>query len=542
MSTSTPHAPYPAVLPQSPEARTLPIEDLTRDVLQGKIRVPDLQRAFKWRHSDVLKLLDSVLRGYPIGTLLFWRRPAPATSLRLGPLALDAPERGDALWVVDGQQRLTSLCAALKRTTPPAAPDVWSAWYDPRSGTFKAQDAPGEPLVPTWELGDSARLLAWLRRWPWSTDDALVERVLQASRRLREYPIPLYIVESEDSGVLREIFQRINQSGRPLERGEVFDALIGTRDNSTASLAEIQRSLLRLGWGMPETTRLSHISLAIAGRNVTQGLEVGSPEEIAALQHATEQLEPALTGVVALLRDVAEIPHHRLLPYPVPLLVLGRFFALHPAPSHRSRQLLARWVWRGALSGVHIHDQRVRLRAAVAALEEHAPEELNVQHLLRLTPREAPEAWKAPEGFALRAAQTCIGLCGAASLRPRDLRTGEQIELTALLDADASPPIQHLDKPAQLATALLHPRLQRPLEALRGWAKRDLAHPVLTSHGVDPVCAAALLDRDLPAALAQRERTLERAVNDLGARLAGWGLSDHAPLAFYLDAEGDDDP
>ena len=38
----------------------------------GSIAVPDLQREYVWKPSDIRDLLDSMYKGYPIGYLLLW--------------------------------------------------------------------------------------------------------------------------------------------------------------------------------------------------------------------------------------------------------------------------------------------------------------------------------------------------------------------------------------------------------------------------------------------------------------------------------------
>src|SRR6266545_1799717 len=87
--------------------------DLVRDTVRGHLRIPPFQRGFRWDAADVLKLFDSLLHGFPIGNLLLWIRPAPEQHLQVGPLEIDAPEVASALWVVDGQQRITSIVGAL---------------------------------------------------------------------------------------------------------------------------------------------------------------------------------------------------------------------------------------------------------------------------------------------------------------------------------------------------------------------------------------------------------------------------------------------
>jgi uncharacterized protein with ParB-like and HNH nuclease domain len=96
-----------------PTATTLDVERLARWAWEGRIRVPHFQRPLRWQRDDVIKLFDSIVRGYPVGSLLLWRRPASKETLQFGALRISAPKMSDALWVVDGQQCIISLANAL---------------------------------------------------------------------------------------------------------------------------------------------------------------------------------------------------------------------------------------------------------------------------------------------------------------------------------------------------------------------------------------------------------------------------------------------
>lgn len=92
-----------AGLDTRPNAITFDLEDLVEKAWSGQIRVPHFQRPFRWGREDVRRLFDSVLRGYPIGSVLLWLRPAPEQDLVLGNLHMPAPKMERAWWVVDGQ-------------------------------------------------------------------------------------------------------------------------------------------------------------------------------------------------------------------------------------------------------------------------------------------------------------------------------------------------------------------------------------------------------------------------------------------------------
>ncbi|MDR4499102.1 MAG: DUF262 domain-containing protein [Candidatus Scalindua sp.] len=72
----------------------------------GEIGLPDIQRPFVWKNAKVRDLFDSMYRGYPVGYLLFWQNALADSARTIGIEQAEAPR----LVIVDGQQRLTSLC------------------------------------------------------------------------------------------------------------------------------------------------------------------------------------------------------------------------------------------------------------------------------------------------------------------------------------------------------------------------------------------------------------------------------------------------
>lgn len=86
------------------------LSDLFARADRGELQLPDFQRDYLWDLDRIRTLVTSVLRGYPIGSLLALdTRNAP---MRFRPRPLEgAPDTGrePGLLLLDGQQRLTSL-------------------------------------------------------------------------------------------------------------------------------------------------------------------------------------------------------------------------------------------------------------------------------------------------------------------------------------------------------------------------------------------------------------------------------------------------
>lgn len=95
---------------------TLQYSTLIANIEQGIIKIPQFQRKFVWSIDQTAKLLDSILKGYPIGTFILWQTDERLRSIRnIGGIDLpDTPAGHFVQYVLDGQQRMTSLYVSLK--------------------------------------------------------------------------------------------------------------------------------------------------------------------------------------------------------------------------------------------------------------------------------------------------------------------------------------------------------------------------------------------------------------------------------------------
>lgn len=104
-----------AVLLQ-PDNHNKKYESLFVDIDTGRIKLPMFQREFVWDKEQSSKLIDSILKGFPIGTFIFWKTKEELRSYKeVGNHTLPATPKGDHVeYILDGQQRITSLYAIRK--------------------------------------------------------------------------------------------------------------------------------------------------------------------------------------------------------------------------------------------------------------------------------------------------------------------------------------------------------------------------------------------------------------------------------------------
>ncbi len=97
---------------QDPESTVPRWEALAQRVLTGDVTLPKFQRQFVWSRQQTL---DSVSRNYPIGSVLLWQSTERLASERtVAGLDVEPQRHGYPVnYILDGQQRLASICGAL---------------------------------------------------------------------------------------------------------------------------------------------------------------------------------------------------------------------------------------------------------------------------------------------------------------------------------------------------------------------------------------------------------------------------------------------
>lgn len=487
-----------------PRSDVFGIADLVDLASRGKLRVPTFQRPFVWDQTDVRRLFDSIWRGFPIGTLLLWSRPAPSGEIKFGPVEFKVDQTEDAYWIVDGQQRVTTLIGALADTDK--SEPLFDLCFDLRRAKFV--HAGKRPLPPAWlplrVTLESRTLLAWLRAHGDQLEADELDRADELAGALRDYKFSAYIVEHDDEPLLRDVFDRVNSAGKPISRAQVFHALFGG-DSAAASTQSVIAALERERFGTLGDQRVVQTLLALRGGDVARDLhEEFSEDEDRAL--AFDDTERALARTFAFLRAQG-VPHLQLVPSEFAIPVLGAFFHLHPDPEPWVERLLARWVWRGWTHGYGRSGQTPALRQAVRAVNpikndpSAAPTAFDaVKSLLDAVQDDEPPPISI-DGFRTDSAAGRLALLALASLHPQRA-DGTRIDLASELAEHGADAITELvsGHRSNLAARGFWPVGEQP--------DGSESPEVLMSHAVDTDAAAALRHRDTARFLAQRAALL----------------------------------
>lgn len=240
------------------------LSDLLKDVRNGRIGLPDLQRPFVWRDNKVRDLFDSMMKGFPIGYIMLWESPQEyedkKEGIGLGEKAYKAPKD----LVIDGQQRLTALVASMygvvvkdrnfrerkiRISYKPETKefDVWTnaiqrnAEYIPDiSEVFLAKENNTfgrfrKSFIQSLNESRQRRSIPILTE----EDEFRIEENINDLLNLELYQIPtLEINHSSSEEDVAEIFVRVNSAGQKLTENDFILTLISVYEKEKRDLID----------------------------------------------------------------------------------------------------------------------------------------------------------------------------------------------------------------------------------------------------------------------------------------------------------------
>lgn len=217
----------PVTINTPPKAEPERLSRLVERVNGGEIKIPKFQRGFVWQKPDVIALLESILEGYPIGSLLFWRTEQKLKSERTieGFVLPPTPDKYPTNYVLDGQQGLTTIYGVLSYKGPRDQGHILSVIYDLHEKELRhRQPNDGQWCLPLNVMFDFARFNQFQQSLTALPDhDELNAEALRVNETFREYQVPVVTLTERTLADVCPIFESINSTGTKLT---VYDLMV----------------------------------------------------------------------------------------------------------------------------------------------------------------------------------------------------------------------------------------------------------------------------------------------------------------------------
>jgi hypothetical protein len=335
-------------------ANPLKVSDIVSELSRGGFRIPEIQRKFVWTRPQIAKLLDSLYRGFPTGSILLWDGPAETEFRDLGTrlgsgVQSDFPPKV----VLDGQQRITSLGRVFDTSTPKSERVMFDVFeerfeaYSPRTG------ADPHWLDVTEFLGGQQKEFEVLEALE---ERGLVDRNDREKRRalsdrlnrlagIRNYQYPVEIIRDRDLETATEVFIRVNSGGTRLRDAELALARLAWKLPGTlvGSMEVLEEECEGRGFKLDSRFLMRCLVCAGTGQSSFTDLKKFWERPAGDIQQIWESTARGLRLALDFVEGNVEVPGSEFLPSNYTMIPLVIVYSQRDRLTDGEERLLRRW-------------------------------------------------------------------------------------------------------------------------------------------------------------------------------------------------------
>ncbi|WP_348702298.1 DUF262 domain-containing protein [Tenacibaculum sp. 190524A02b] len=334
-------------------------------VKKGRLVVPEFQRDYVWDKKQRIDLFDSIKRGFPIGSLLFWNPDGNDYEYNnnIGPYKLDITPNKFS-YIIDGYQRVTTLFSALINPYDTGVIlkqkdklQEYIVYYDLENQEFSQPYSKNniEPqYIPLYVLVDTFEFLSFSDKlkdfFNEEKSTKFINRAKKLATTLLDYSLSYVNINGGTIQDSVEIFSRINSKGSDMSPMWMLSAL--TYKDGFKFSEEIDKLKLQLSEYNFDDLKTEIILQCI--ETSTGKIYFDVKTESLARRNDFKNLcfktFESLKKAILFLYEELNVLNYKLLPYNVQLVFITDFFRLNQFPSKNQIEELKKWFWRTSYS------------------------------------------------------------------------------------------------------------------------------------------------------------------------------------------------
>ena len=439
---------------ESTEMEGLSIRRIIDKITSGEIRIPSFQRGFVWEEDDVAFFMDSLFKGYPIGAVLLWRTKERLLNERnLGHFSLPEPTKDYPVdYVLDGQQRLTSIFSVFQTELTPKDDSNWKDIYYLIGNSKNSQELQFMPLVkeevdlkkhfPIKTLFDSVEY----RRATEILGDEEKAEIDKLQEIFKEITIPVQRMETDDKSIVAIVFERINRAGVPLESFQLLTAWSWSTDfDLQEKLDELSGELSGCGFdGLAEDQDLLMKCFTgyILGNTSPSAMMELSGEEI---RDNFAKIKNGLKSAIDFLQKELHLYSLSYIPYPSMMVSLVKLFGTDKVGgqlySDKQRKQLIKWFWKSCFSRRYSSGVNNAHQTDINAMKKlRENEDIDISTFKC----DISESFFTDNQFYINSVNTKTFIALLASRSPRSFISGAKVDLATTLKLSSSKEFHHI--------------------------------------------------------------------------------------------------
>lgn len=422
---------------------SIAIDRIISRLIDGTIRIPGFQRRFVWPPQKAALLMDSLYKQYPVGSILLWRTSQRLKrENRLGIFQLPEPQKDYPIdYVLDGQQRLTSIFTTFQLQLSPVAedPETWLPIYYDFHAEQDAQDSKFVALNDAEVDKDRHFPLAtFFDPVTFSTETRALEEtrhreIANVQQRFLTTLLPVQTFETEDRASVAIVFERVNRMGIPLDTYQLLTAWTWSDDFDLQQRFEALAEEFE-DFGFRDVGDDSDLMMRCCAAVLQHDAAPTSLVDMngAEVRDRFPNIEDAIRRSVDFLRTNFHVRHVRFLPYSSLLAPLSAFFSINPSASvsAEQHQELTKWFWRSCFSHRYSgNPQRNITRDIEEAVKLRNGSESKLSEIVV----DVDGSYFLENVFSFRTVASKTLILMLATLHPRSFLSGETIQLDDVL-------------------------------------------------------------------------------------------------------------
>lgn len=329
------------------------LREVANKIRSGEYAIPAFQRNFVWKPSQIIDLFDSILNGFPIGTLILWK-----------PLKNEIPPVKDIVtetisdnqeaehFILDGRQRCTAFYCCVNDIEGKSP--CFKLYYNLEKNIFEYANKQSnlEQMVLVSDVYDTFKMLNLLQNMMQSVkDEKLLLKYLTSIKELnaalQSYEITEVFISNCSLDDSSNVFSRINSKGTDISAVEMIQAVSYKNKKSVLIASEIKdliESFDVYGFQDMKSDDVLNCCYKYIGKNYFDN-KVMKLLMDSDLDTIVPQLKNDVKKAVEFLHDECNVISYRLLPYNRQLIATANFFRVKKNPSNEELSELKKWIY-----------------------------------------------------------------------------------------------------------------------------------------------------------------------------------------------------
>lgn len=346
-------------------------------VSEGNYLVPKFQRDFVWSCKQIIELFDSIIKGFPIGSIIMWKPEKDKfdTIKEVGGVPINAIN-SDSSYILDGRQRITSMMSVLYKK------GIYSDYYyvDLDDYTVIRRTRGDRPpnLLKLSDAFDSWYIVEYIEHIRGILpDDKIKEYTDKAklvNKKLLSYEIGYITVHGGKIDDAVEIFSRLNSKGLDISPDYMIQAL--TYNPRTGFLfsdkiKEIIEAIEPYHFG---SIKRDTIMKCIYNYTSKAFIDAKTEDIISMpnLPNIVESVKMDIVLAAKFLHDECGVWDSSLLPYIYQFVMLSMFFKENKKPTALQKADLREWFYYTSYTGYFTNTSLANIRVDIQEFRKYS--------------------------------------------------------------------------------------------------------------------------------------------------------------------------